>query len=144
MKCEDCQDVMVEYHYGELDPGEARTVTDHLGSCGACAMVYCRLEADLKALTLASTETPRPAVREAMRRQAKRSFTPSLWSRLGDLARRPIPAYGAVGVALVPIALWAVFVLPERPVASEDSTSSTTRVEDYDATNPPSSIDGVL
>lgn len=151
MKCERCESSMVEHVHGELDPALAREMAEHLGQCGPCATAYCRLRADLDGIVSAHAQAPRAGVREALRRRVEREFSPAWWRRVFAVVARPVPAYGALMVALIPVMLWmASAASHERTTPSEDvraaerATPAPARMRNYDASSTPRIYRGVL
>lgn len=150
MNCERCESLLVDHAHGELGPADARAVAEHLGHCGACATAYCRLEADLGGIVSAHVETPRAAVRDAMRRRAEREFAPAWWRRSFGVLVRPVPAYGALMVALIPVLLWVASTARHDRAAIDETTHAETappapaRMRNYDASSTPRIYRGVL
>ena len=135
----DCQDVLQElsdHHHQTLEETEAIAVAEHLGTCGACAQAYCRLQAQLRGIGAAYADRPSARVREALRAEVRAEFAPKMSRRLLAFLRQPIPAYGAALAAAVPLVAWLAFG-PAKP----DPTPTTqppapARIHDYDATVP--------
>ena len=102
MRCEECQSLLADYHYGELESASRKVVIAHLGTCGPCATEYCRLHAALAQLADAAAAEPSPALHLRLRAEVERQFKPPAFNGLfkgllsrGVLAwlRRPIPTY---------------------------------------------------
>jgi len=150
MDCSDCETQLIDYACQEL-PEEARgDVARHLARCSACALEYCRLQADLEGIVEAHAEAPRARVFHQLRRRVAAEHGPPWWSRAWQLLMRPIPVYGAVLASLVPAALWlASTTRPEDPGgpgldASSPSPSAAPTLTDYDATELPPAHRDVL
>jgi anti-sigma factor RsiW len=112
MSCDEYQELMIDFHHGELHPAERRRVAAHLTSCPACAMEYCRLQVDLAGLTESLTSGPRPEVGARLRERVRREFRPPWWRRLLRVGALPIPAYQtALAVAAV-LLVWFLVVAP--------------------------------
>ena len=127
------------YEASELPEGERVDVARHLAQCSACALEYCRLQADLEGIAEAHVEAPRPQVFEQLRREVARHTQPLWWSRSWQALRRPVPMYGAVLAGLVPAVLWLASLAQLSP--DDTPIDGTTRVPtqtltDYDATEP--------
>jgi anti-sigma factor RsiW len=147
--------MLVDHAHGELDPAAAREVAEHLGHCGECATAYCRLQSDLGGIVSAHVETPRKDVRDALRRRVEREFAPAWWRRAIGVFVRPVPAYGALMVALIPVLLWVASTAKhEQPPLEEATHAESTHVEtippaparmrNYDASSTPRIYRGVL
>ena len=108
MKCDQCQELLIEHAHGELDEPDRAAVSTHLGACGGCATAYCRLDADMIGIVAAHAQAPRPAVREALRKRVEAEFSPPWFSQLWQLWVRPVPVYGALVIGLLPALLWLV------------------------------------
>ena len=134
MKCEDCQELLVEHLHRELGTRQRCAVTTHLGECGECATACCRLQTELDDIALALTEAPRPAVREALRARVEREFSPPWWKQAFAVLAHPVPAYGAVALAMLPLIIWGS---PIDLLATESSSAQTpnaeARIKNYDA-----------
>jgi len=132
MRCETCQELLVDYHYGELERGPRAEVAEHLGACGACAVEYCRLHADLAGLGQSLGAGPRPEVGQALRARVERTFRPSWWRRLVRLGAAPIPAYQGALILVGLLLVWLLVVAP-RLGPERRSGPHTTVLSGYDA-----------
>ena len=136
--CEEMQEHLHEHAFGELEADLQATVAEHLGECGSCAVVYCRLEAELRGITRAFAERPPPRVRVALRERVAREFAPSLLQRMFAALRTPVPIYGVALAAAMPlVVLWAM-AAPADPAADAKAPVMTTpaRIQGYDASAP--------
>lgn len=148
VNCEACMERSIEYAHGELPPAEAGAVAEHLGGCGECAMAYCRLAADLATIAVAHAESPSPQVRDKLRAAVAERFAPPWWRRVAMACARPIPVYGAVALAAIPLLAWiALDPLDARVDEARDGGGAARTeplVRDYDAIRTPTRHDGVL
>ena len=142
MNCDDCQALLVEHLHRELRADHHESVDAHLATCGDCARAACRLRAELDDIAAAHFEEPPAALREALRSQVEVHFRPPWWKRGLSLLRRPVPAYGAVTLALVmPLLLLAsplASSLRDEPSNSSSDPSRPSgeiRVKRYDASS---------
>lgn len=130
-----------------MDGDQHTSITRHLADCRECALAYCRWRADVEGIIDAHLETPRPRVRDALRRRVEMEFAPSVWQRLARWWRRPIPAYGAVMATLVPIVAWIVtsgVTVIERDDVPINATAPSALISDYDATQALNPLADVL
>lgn len=139
MNCEDVLHRLSDHHHETLAEDDAVVVAEHLGTCGACAQAYCRLQAQLRGIGAAYAERPSARVRASLRAEVKAAFAPKPSRRVLAFLRRPIPAYGAALAAAVPLVAW----LAARPADPEPAGSdpgnqppAPARIHDYDATVP--------
>lgn len=116
MKHDECQEHLLDHHYGELDDERNRQVAQHLAGCDVCALEFCRLRADLAGLAPVASATPHPEVHAALRNRVQREFGSSLWQQLSEAFSLRIPVYQPV-LALALIAAVIVFVWPEDDTA---------------------------
>jgi anti-sigma factor RsiW len=140
MKCEDCQELLVEFIHRELDAARRGVLTQHLAGCGECARSCCQLQAEFDDISFALSEKPPAALRERIRGEVEKHFTPSWWRRALELVSHPIPAYGALTFAALPLVLWGVTtrsIPPSDPPAAGNKapTAQETRVKHYDASS---------
>lgn len=136
MNCEDVLHKLSDHHHETLEDDDAVAVAEHLGTCGACAQAYCRLQAQLRGIGAAYAERPSARVREALRAEVRTAFAPKPSRRLVAFLRRPIPAYGAALAAAVPLIAWLA-VRPAKPdPAPTTQPPAPARIHDYDATVP--------
>jgi anti-sigma factor RsiW len=138
MNCDDCQDGLIDFAHHEL-AGEARTrIAEHLTHCAECALEYCRLQADLHGIVIAhDDDAPGDHVRAALRARVAAAITPPWWRRLAAPLRRPIPMYGAVLAAAVPLAVWIATALGRPEPRPTPPASSPPTITHYDATAMP-------
>jgi anti-sigma factor RsiW len=137
MMCRDCLDQLIDYAHGELPLDAAGALARHLAACSACALEYCRLQADLQGILEAHDEAPRPRVFHALRRRVAREVAPPWWKRTLRPLLRPVPMYGAVLAAVVPIAIWAASAASRPhapPTETHPAASRGATLTDYDAT----------
>jgi anti-sigma factor RsiW len=106
MECRDCEPLLIDHACAQLDDPDHAEVARHLAGCSACALEYCRLQADLAGIAEAHAEVPHARVYHRLRRQVAAEVGARWWTRPWSLLLRPIPVYGAVLVSLVPVALW--------------------------------------
>lgn len=139
MTCQECQDALIDYHYGELDPERRARTAEHLGGCSLCAMEYCRLDADLSGVTACVDDAPRPEVQAALRAKVRATFRPPWWRRVLSWSAAPIPAYQTALLLLVSLALTVLLVFPrgglEKPPATRPSRPAVTVLDAYDASS---------
>ncbi|TNF31786.1 MAG: anti-sigma factor, partial [Deltaproteobacteria bacterium] len=76
LTCPDCQDRLIDYRLGELDTPARRDIAAHLAECGACAVAYCRLDADVSGIGAALYEAPPARVHAALKAQVAAEFRP--------------------------------------------------------------------
>ncbi|MCX4242627.1 anti-sigma factor family protein [Paraliomyxa miuraensis] len=106
MHCHDCEPLLIDHACAQTDDPIHTEVARHLAGCSVCALEYCRLRADLAGIVEAHAEAPHARVYTRLRRQVAAEVRPRWWTRSWHLLLRPIPAYGAVLVGLLPLALW--------------------------------------
>ena len=135
MNCEDVLHELSDHHHETLEEHRAVAVAEHLGSCGACAQAYCRLQAQLHGIGAAYAERPSPRVREALRAEVRAAFVPKPSRRVLAFLRRPVPAYGAALAAAVPLIAWLA-AGPVEPEPAPTQPPAPARIHDYDATVP--------
>ncbi|MEM6294625.1 MAG: zf-HC2 domain-containing protein [Myxococcota bacterium] len=135
MNCDQASEHLVEYHHDTLDPQTRDAMATHLASCGACARSYCRLQAELRGIGSAYAERPSAKARASLRKAVEAEFStapaPALWRAL----RRPVPVYGAVLAAIIPLALW-MWSPSGSAAAEEPAPPAPARLHGYDATAP--------
>lgn len=123
--CSSCRDHLVEFAHDEVSDDSRVFVSTHLAACGECALAYCRLRADLGGISAAVDRPVPAALRAKVRRRVLRTLRPPWWRRIGAVCARPVPAYGAVALALLPVLLW---LTPGSPgggsTQATDATSS--------------------
>lgn len=138
MNCDDCQDMLIDFAHRELD-GEVHTrIAAHLTQCADCALEYCRLQADLHGIAVAhDDDAPGPHVRAALRARVAAAIAPSWWRRVAAPLRRPIPMYGALLAAAVPLAVWIATALGRPQPRPTPPASSAPTITHYDATAMP-------
>lgn len=136
MNCDDALEKLSDHHHEILATGEAVAVAEHLGACGGCAQAYCRLQAQLRGIGSAYAERPSARVRVALRDQVQAEFTPKRTPRVLSFLRHPVPAYGAVLAAALPLVAW--FALRPAEPKPQDATQAPApaRIHDYGATVP--------
>ncbi len=135
MNCDQAAELLVEHHHDTLDPKTRDAMAEHLASCGACARAYCRLQAELRGIGTAYAERPSSNVRASLRRAVEAEFSTAPAPRIWRALRRPVPVYGAVLAAVIPLALW--MWSPSQPSAAEEPTPpAPARMHGYDATAP--------
>lgn len=136
MNCDDALEKLSDHHHETLVAEEAVAVAEHLGACGTCAQAYCRLQAQLRGIGSAYAERPSAGMRTRLRASVQHEFSGKPSSGLVSFLRRPIPAYGAVLAAALPLVAW----LATRPVEPERSGATQppapARIHDYGATVP--------
>ena len=144
MKCEQCEDALIDYVHGELPDAESTAVASHLAQCSGCALSFCRLRADVQGIVSAYAEPPRPEVGAALRArvaaqvESGSNSAPSLWSRIRRFVLAPVPAYGVAVAAALPLVVWGASVLTEDPAAADSDPIELKPavIRDYDATKP--------
>lgn len=142
MRCDDCQALLIEYRYRELAGHQATEVAAHLAECGACAVAYCRLDADLSGIAETVTEAPPPRVHRALRARIAAEVAPSPWVRLLALVSYRVPAYQATLVAAALMLAW--FAFASEPASTKPPRSARTVVDAYDASSILAIDDNVL
>lgn len=157
MTCIACTELLIDYRFGELAEPERREVALHLAGCGACAVAYCRLDADVAGFGAALFEEPDPAVHRALGARVAAEFRPPLHRRVAAVFTRRVPVYqgalatlGAVAAVLLiagPPGQEAQAPAPRAPVAAElaptEAASAARVLNDYDASSVPA-IDPLL
>lgn len=146
MDCPDCEDQLIDFASQELPDHARATVSRHLSGCSACALAYCRLQADLEGIVEAHAEAPRSRVYHQLRRKVAAEHGEPWWTRSRGFLARPVPMYGAVLAGLVPLAVWVVTALG-RPAPAPDAPSpllAPASLTDYDAAALPPTHHHVL
>lgn len=144
MRCEDCRDQLIDHWHDELPADVRLGVALHLAECSDCALAYCRLHADLGGIAHAYNEAPRSEVRDALRRRVEQRFSPSWWRRAWRFAARPVPAYGAALVCMIPVAGWLLSAYAPAQEPGATQTARPAKVTGYDATSTAPNRRGVL
>lgn len=151
MSCEHCQDHLIDFAHRELDDETHRTVASHLAQCADCALEYCRLQADMHGIAAAHTDdAPGPHVAAALREKVAAAVAPSLGRRVLWSLRRPVPMYGALLAAAIPLAMWFAAWLAmalgsaARPTNPPTPTLGDPTLTHYDATHVPDAHRDVL
>lgn len=146
MSCEHCQDHLIDFAHRELDDAAYAAIAGHLAQCPECALEYCRLQADLQGIAAAHTDdAPRPEVAAALRERVAVAMTPPLWRRWTSPLLRPIPIYGAVLAAALPLVVWlAVALRASQPPSPPTAVSNDPTITHYDATAVPRAHRDVL
>lgn len=138
MNCNDCQDRLIDFAHDEIVGAAREPIAAHLAQCPDCALEYCRLQADLHGISAAhDEEAPRPHVRAALRARVAAAIAPPWWQRVARSLRRPIPMYGAVLAAAVPLAVWIATSLEQSPPMPAPVRASEPTITHYDATAMP-------
>lgn len=141
--CQNCSELLIEFAHNELSRALYVVVASHLSACSGCALQFCQLRVDLDGITHAYTEPVPVQLRAAVRRRVLAKVRRPWWHRIGRLFLQPIPAYGALGLAMIPALLWMGSTIqspsPQAPLTTvwnkQDSVSSEVRVYDYDASD---------
>lgn len=137
MNCDECKSHLIDHAYGELPPGDAAPVARHLSECSACALEFCRLRADLDGVTQAHVQSPAPSVAHRLRTRVQAHFAPPWWRRAAVIFSKPVPVYGAMAAAVVPLAVWLGInaAVDTTQVDRPRPPAGPALIEDYDATN---------
>jgi anti-sigma factor RsiW len=138
MSCETVLASLIDYYYADLPAKERTAIAAHLSGCGACALEYCRLDADLSGLGEALSEAPRPEVKEALRQKVARTFPEPWWLDLERWLRFPVPAYQAALVMSAFLLAWMLLASGGPRHESPRSTGGKTLIERYDSSTIPS------
>ncbi len=139
LSCSACDALMIDHAYGETGDDDRVAVARHLATCSTCALAFCRLKADLDGVLEATVMAPPGALRRRIRAEVAKSFGPRWTTRLLDLWRRPVPAYGVVFASLIPVMIWvaATFRPATEAVSVEVSRDSRPpALIDYDSMVP--------
>ncbi len=141
MNCAQARPSLIDHLHGELSSSEHAELAEHLGGCAECAVQYCRLEAEVRGIGRVFSERPSSAMAGALREAVEREFSPRFPARILALLRRPVPAYGVLFAAMVPLLVWAVATgLFDPSSGAEPSRSRPTaapaRIRNYDASAP--------
>jgi anti-sigma factor RsiW len=151
MSCDDCQDHLIDFAHRELDEPTHRTVASHLAQCADCALEYCRLQADMQGIASAHTDdAPSSHVAAALREKVAAAVAPSFGRRALSSLRRPVPMYGALLAASVPLAMWFAAWLAMAPGDSAHPTNPPAprlgdpAITHYDASRVPDAHRDVL
>ncbi len=139
LSCAACDELMIDHVYGETGDEDRVAVARHLATCSTCALEFCRLKADLDGVLEATVMAPPGALRRRVRDEVAKSFGPSWTSRLLDLWRRPVPAYGVVFASLIPVMIWVAATLRPGVASSPAPDSGESRppaLIDYDSMVP--------
>ncbi len=146
MNCPDCEDRLIDYASAELADPARVAVSRHLAGCSACALSYCRLQADLDGIVEAHAEAPRARVFHRLRRKVAAEHGPPWWTRPHRWLAQPVPMYGAVLACLLPVALWMVSTMgrPQIAAPTPSATPAPASLIHYDATQLPPTHDDVL
>lgn len=141
MNCDACEPELIDYAHGEIDDETRTEVARHLAGCSACALEYCRLQADLQGIVAAHAEAPRARVYHMLRRKVAAAHGPSWWLRTREVFARPVPMYGAVLAGLLPVVAWVAtsWTQPVASTAMETGgpppvTTHDAALRDYDGT----------
>lgn len=145
MNCAEVEERLIDHAHDELRGDDRDVVGRHLADCPRCALEYCRLQADLRGILEAHAEAPRARVFHQLRRRVAKQVRPPLLFRASRIFLRPVPAYGALLLALVPAGLWMLSAMtrspaPSAPTVPEASTPAelpSPTISDYDATSVP-------
>jgi anti-sigma factor RsiW len=145
MICDHCQDHLIDYAHRELDAATHASVAGHLAQCAGCALEYCRLLADLEGIAAVHTDdAPGPHVAAALREKVAAAVAPSLPRRVLSSLRRPVPMYGAVLAAAVPIAIWLATSLGRASTSPPSPVTGDPAITHYDASHLPDAHRDVL
>lgn len=147
MSCEHCQDHLIDFAHRELDEPTHRTVASHLAQCADCALEYCRLQADMQGIAAAHTDdAPSPHVAAALREKVAAAVAPSFPRRVLSSLRRPVPMYGALLAAAIPLAIWFAMALGSsaRSTDPPSPTLGDPTITHYDASRVPDAHRDVL
>ncbi len=136
MNCDDTLEKLSDHHHETLATDEAVAVAEHLGACGGCAQAYCRLQAQLRGIGAAFAERPSSRTRAALRAAVAAEFTPKRTQGLFSFLRRPVPAYGAVLAAALPLVAWLATRPVEPKAIDAAQPPAPARIHDYGATVP--------
>jgi len=145
LNCERCESLLIAHLHRELDAETRSAVDGHLASCGSCARACCRLAAELSDIAFGDeTDRPGPGVRESLRRNVEREFSPAWWKRMGGWFSRPVPAYGALALAALPLLYLVSSFVAERAGGASSDAARETHLERYDAGSALSLTDELL
>ena len=133
MNCEDCKPHLIDHAFDELPAQTAQPVARHLAECADCALEFCRLRADLDGVAEAYQESPQPKVAQQLRARVQTEFAPPWWRRMLAPLRRPIPVYGALAAAVVPVAIWiGIDSVPRRAATEQPTRERPVLIDAYD------------
>jgi len=134
MNCEQCKPHLIDHAFGELPAATAQPVARHLAECPDCALEFCRLRADLDGVAEAYQESPEPQVAQQLRARVKSEFAPPWWQRMLAPLRRPVPVYGALAAAVLPVAIWiGIESVPRRAHTDQPTPQRSVLIDAYDA-----------
>ena len=134
MNCEACKPHLIDHAFDELPADTAQPVARHLAECADCALEFCRLRADLDGVAEAYQESPGSEVAQQLRARVKAEFAPPLWQRVLAPLRKPIPVYGALAAAVVPVAIWiGIESVPRRAHIDQPTPQRSVLIDAYDA-----------
>ena len=135
MNCQACQELLVDHLHHELEDQRRARVHAHLADCGECARACCRLQAEFDDIADAHRVRAPAALRETIRTELEAHFAPPWWKRVGLLIAKPVPAYGALALAMLPILyLASPLATRSRAAASDHSApAAEARIKGYDA-----------
>lgn len=136
MNCDDALKKLSDHHHETLAAAEAVAVAEHLGDCGGCAQAYCRLQTQLRGIGSAYVERPSSRTRAALRGAVRAQFAPKPARGLLSFLFRPVPAYGAVLAAALPLVAWFATRPVEPEPADATQPAAPARIHDYGATVP--------
>jgi len=138
MDCTRCDELLIDYYFGELDRASSSAITEHLAGCGQCAIAHFKLHDSLRHFDAVHRQAPRAQVHQKLRQQVARQFRPPWYRRLLRLSALPIPAYQTVLLLLGVLLIWTLLGRggPLPGFFPRTSGSPSTLIEAYDASRP--------
>ncbi|MBL4687238.1 MAG: hypothetical protein JKY37_21760 [Nannocystaceae bacterium] len=133
MNCDECHPHLIDHAHDELSSAQVGPVSRHLAKCSSCALEFCQLRADLDGVAQVYNDSPGVQTAARLRHRIAAHFAPSRGQRVLRVLRRPIPAYGALAAAAVPIAIWFGLSASEPGLATTTPTElGPVVIEQYD------------
>jgi anti-sigma factor RsiW len=105
--CTERQELLAAYLEGDLPPGDARALEEHIGACPGCSSLLETMRKSWEYLDVLEDIEPNPAFRARFWEETLKAG-PSFWEMLAAFFRQGFPAWGAAVILILLLFAWHI------------------------------------